>query len=170
MGISPIVAAAADGLGVPGVAAPRRCYGSGVKRVWDYPRPPAVKPCARRVRVEWDGEVLADSIRALIVLETTHPPTIYIPPADVRLGLLIATNVRRGVRAKRVTSMCSLPGTGRTQSPEATRLRTGGMRRCAITSRSIPVAWMSHGLTTSACKRSRATSTGDGSPAIWLAP
>jgi uncharacterized protein (DUF427 family) len=32
--------------------------------------------------------VLADSIRALRVLETSHPPTIYIPPADVRLSLL----------------------------------------------------------------------------------
>ena len=57
-------------------------YGGGVEQVWDYPRPPAVKACERRVRVEWAGEVLADSIRALRVLETTHPPTIYIfrPP------------------------------------------------------------------------------------------
>jgi uncharacterized protein (DUF427 family) len=29
--------------------------------VWDYPRPPAVKPCDHRVRVEWAGEVIADS-------------------------------------------------------------------------------------------------------------
>jgi uncharacterized protein (DUF427 family) len=32
--------------------------------------------------------VLADSIHALRVLETSHPPTIYIPPGDVRLSLL----------------------------------------------------------------------------------
>ena len=62
--------------------------------MWDYPRPPAVKPCDRRVRVEWAGEVLADSIHALRVLETSHPPTIYIPPADVRLSLLTASDAR----------------------------------------------------------------------------
>lgn len=59
-----------------------------MERVWDYPRPPVVKSCDRRVRVEWAGEVLADSSHALRVLETSHPPTIYIPPADVGLGLL----------------------------------------------------------------------------------
>jgi uncharacterized protein (DUF427 family) len=36
--------------------------------------------------------VLADSTHALRVLETSHPPTIYIPPAEVRLGLLTAND------------------------------------------------------------------------------
>jgi len=72
---------------------PAAVYGGGVERVWDYPRPPAVSPCERRVRVEWAGEVLADSIHALRVLETSHPPTIYIPPAEVRLGLLTGSDV-----------------------------------------------------------------------------
>jgi uncharacterized protein (DUF427 family) len=69
-------------------------YGGGVEQVWNYPRPPAVKPCDRRVRVEWAGEVLADSIHALRVLETSHPPTIYIPPTDVCLSLLTASDTR----------------------------------------------------------------------------
>jgi uncharacterized protein (DUF427 family) len=59
-----------------------------MERVWNYPRPPAVVPCERRVRIELAGEVLADSTRALRVLETSHPPTIYIPLADVREELL----------------------------------------------------------------------------------
>jgi uncharacterized protein (DUF427 family) len=59
-----------------------------VESVWDYPRPPAIAPCIRRVRVELAGEVLARSDRALRVLETSHPPTIYIPPEDVRADLL----------------------------------------------------------------------------------
>jgi uncharacterized protein (DUF427 family) len=59
-----------------------------VERVWDYPRPPAVEPCRRLVRVELGGEVLAESEAALRVLETSHPPAIYVPPADVRLDLL----------------------------------------------------------------------------------
>ena len=59
-----------------------------MERVWDYPRPPLLVPCERRVRIEWAGAVLADSTRALRVLETSHPPTIYVPPADLRADLL----------------------------------------------------------------------------------
>jgi uncharacterized protein (DUF427 family) len=51
--------------------------------VWDYPRPPALERCARRVRIELGGRVIADSAEALRILETSHPPTIYIPPGDV---------------------------------------------------------------------------------------
>ncbi len=58
------------------------------ERVWDYPRPPAVDACVRRVRLELGGRVLADSEHALRVLETSHPPTIYIPPADIDFSLL----------------------------------------------------------------------------------
>jgi uncharacterized protein (DUF427 family) len=59
-----------------------------MEKVWDYPRPPALEPCRRRVRVELDGVTLADSTAALRVLETSHPPTIYIPPDDIRMDLL----------------------------------------------------------------------------------
>jgi uncharacterized protein (DUF427 family) len=60
-----------------------------VENVWDYPRPPAVEPCPRHVRVELAGQVLAESDRALRVLETSHPPTIYVPRDDVREDLLV---------------------------------------------------------------------------------
>lgn len=62
------------------------------ENVWDYPRPPVIVPCTRHVRVELAGEVLAESDRALRVLETSHPPTIYLPPADVRADLLIESD------------------------------------------------------------------------------
>src|SRR3954447_20323466 len=58
-----------------------------MEHVWDYPRPPAVVPCERRVRVELGGETVADSTRALRVLETSHPPVIYIPRDDVHVAL-----------------------------------------------------------------------------------
>jgi uncharacterized protein (DUF427 family) len=51
--------------------------------VWGYPRPPALEPCIRRVRIELGGAIIADSRSALRILETSHPPTIYIPPADI---------------------------------------------------------------------------------------
>src|SRR3954453_5666244 len=65
-----------------------------MERVWDYPRPPAVQACTRRVRLELRGELIADSTRALRVLETSHPPTLYLPPEDVRGDLLSASAAR----------------------------------------------------------------------------
>jgi uncharacterized protein (DUF427 family) len=65
-----------------------------VERVWDFPRPPAVDRCARRVRIEAGGEVVADSTAALRVLETSHPPTIYVPPGDVRADPLVPSQAR----------------------------------------------------------------------------
>lgn len=63
-----------------------------MERVWDYPRPPAVARCDHRVRIELAGVVLADTTAALRVLETSHPPTIYVPPADTRTDLLVASD------------------------------------------------------------------------------
>jgi uncharacterized protein (DUF427 family) len=60
----------------------------GQESVWDYPRPPRIEPTSLRVRVEFAGVVLADSDRAVRVLETASPPTIYVPPDDVRRALL----------------------------------------------------------------------------------
>lgn len=74
-----------------------------MERVWDYPRPPVVVPCERRVRVELGGEVLADSTNALRVLETSHPPTIFVPPGDLRLDLLTPSETR--------TTWCEYKGT-----------------------------------------------------------
>jgi uncharacterized protein (DUF427 family) len=59
-----------------------------VESVWEYPRSPAVMPCLHRVRLELGGQVLADSTRALRVLETSHPPTVYVPLGDVRSDLI----------------------------------------------------------------------------------
>jgi len=38
--------------------------------VWDYPRPPRVESTSQRVRVIFNGEVIADSRQALRVVET----------------------------------------------------------------------------------------------------
>lgn len=65
--------------------------GPGQESVWDYPRPPRVERSGRHVQVVFDGEVIADSHRAVRVLETTHPPVYYIPPEDIRPGALVTT-------------------------------------------------------------------------------
>ena len=59
-----------------------------VESVWDYPRPPALDPSSERVVVRHRGHVLADTASALRVLETSHPPTYYIPFADVDWNFL----------------------------------------------------------------------------------
>lgn len=41
------------------------------------------------MRVELAGAVIADSERALRLLETASPPTYYVPVADVRSELLV---------------------------------------------------------------------------------
>ena len=59
--------------------------------VWDYPRPPALRHYDKRVHIILNGEVLADTKTALCVLETSHPPTYYLPPADIDMQKLKET-------------------------------------------------------------------------------
>ncbi len=56
--------------------------------VWDYPRPPRVEATDEHVVVEHAGRRLVDTRHALRVLETSHPPTYYLPVADVADGVL----------------------------------------------------------------------------------
>ena len=56
--------------------------------VWDYPRPPAVQPSRECVELVLGGAVLARSTRTVRVLETSHPPTYYVPTADFLDGAL----------------------------------------------------------------------------------
>ena len=75
---------------------PRRIEpGPGQESVWDYPRPPRVEPSAEHVVVELGGEVIAETRRALRVLETSHPPVYYIPRDDVADGVLEEIPVHR---------------------------------------------------------------------------
>ncbi len=56
--------------------------------VWDYPRPPRLEPTSRRIRIVHAGHTLADTVQALRILETSHPPVYYLPPTQVRMDLL----------------------------------------------------------------------------------
>jgi uncharacterized protein (DUF427 family) len=57
--------------------------------VWDYPRPPRLVGDDRHVRVVFAGVTVAETRRAFRVLETTHPPTWYVPASDVRFAYLV---------------------------------------------------------------------------------
>jgi uncharacterized protein (DUF427 family) len=54
------------------------------------------------VRVVFDGLTVADSSRALRVLETSHPPVYYVPPQDVLVDYL---------RPSPLHSVCEFKGT-----------------------------------------------------------
>jgi uncharacterized protein (DUF427 family) len=62
--------------------------GPGQESVWDYPRPPRVEPSDEVVEVWLGGQVVARSTRTLRVLETSHPPTYYLPAEDFADGVL----------------------------------------------------------------------------------
>ena len=54
--------------------------------------PTWTEPYPRRVRASLDGVVVADSTRALLLLEARHLPVYYFPPQDVRADLLEPTD------------------------------------------------------------------------------
>jgi uncharacterized protein (DUF427 family) len=57
----------------------RREPGPGQESVWDYPRPPRAEPDRRRAVLRHGGVVVADTADLVRVLETSHPPTFYLP-------------------------------------------------------------------------------------------
>ena len=89
--------------------------GPGQESVWDYPRPPRLEPTAARVRVVHGGHVVADTRRALRVLETSQPPAFYLPPDDVDLDVLAPSATRTFCEWKGSASYVDLevPGTAR---------------------------------------------------------
>lgn len=65
--------------------------GPGQESVWDYPRPPRLEDSPKHLQILFNGITLADSHQAKRVLETSHPPVYYIPPADVQMQYLQQT-------------------------------------------------------------------------------
>ncbi len=83
------------------------------------------------MRVVLGGETIAESDRALRVLETASPPTIYIPREDVRDDVLIEAGATcthiasgRGTRPRARRGRRQAGATGRLVLPEA----EGGLR------------------------------------------
>ncbi len=51
-----------------------------------------MEPTAKRVRVVFNGETIADSKRVLVMHETNHVPVYYFPIDDVRMDVMEATD------------------------------------------------------------------------------
>lgn len=65
--------------------------GPGQESVWDYPRPPRLEAVGQRLLVVCGSTVVADTTAGFRVIETSHPPTYYLPPGDCDTGLLVAS-------------------------------------------------------------------------------
>jgi uncharacterized protein (DUF427 family) len=59
-----------------------------MESVWDYPRPPRLERTTALLEVVLGGEVIASTTDGWRVLETSHPPTYYLPPESFRAGVL----------------------------------------------------------------------------------
>jgi uncharacterized protein (DUF427 family) len=67
--------------------------GPGQESVWDYPRPPRAERVSRRARIVHGGTLVLDTTDLVRVLETSHPPTYYLPRSEFRVPLLPATRL-----------------------------------------------------------------------------
>ncbi len=69
--------------------------GPGQESVWDYPRPPRLEEYSGRLEVVLGGVTIADTDRAdgpaYRVLETSHPPTYYLPREAFSTRSLVPT-------------------------------------------------------------------------------
>jgi uncharacterized protein (DUF427 family) len=63
----------------------------GQESVWDYPRPPRLEPVSKQIQIVLNDRVIADTTAGYRVLETSHPPVYYLPPNDIRMEYLHAT-------------------------------------------------------------------------------
>lgn len=61
---------------------------AGQESVWRFPRPAVAEPSSAHIVIEHAGHVIADSRATVRTLETSHPPSYYIPRADIAPGVL----------------------------------------------------------------------------------
>ncbi len=130
------------------------------------PAPPWPRPTSRHIRILHRGMVVVDSRRCVRTLETSHPPSYYVPPADVAPGVL---------RPSRRRSFCEWKGEAtyfdvavgdellRDVAWAYPRPVAGLRRPCAATSPSMPPRSKPASWTASASSRSPAASTAAGS-------
>ena len=66
--------------------------GPGQCSVWTFPRPAIAQSCAAHIMIEHRGAIIADTQASVRTLETSHPPSYYIPPDAIAPGVLRRTS------------------------------------------------------------------------------
>lgn len=60
----------------------------GQQSVWAYPRPAIAEPTGAHIVIEHAGVIIAATRASIRTLETSHPPSYYIPPSAIAPGVL----------------------------------------------------------------------------------
>ena len=55
--------------------------GPGQESVWNFPRPSIAQSVTAHLRIILGGKTIAETRQAIRTIETSHPPTYYIPTA-----------------------------------------------------------------------------------------
>lgn len=92
-----------------------------VEFVWDYPRPPRVEDCTKRIRILFQDKLIADTQRARRVLETSHPPVYYIPPQDIKMQYLRSSSYKTFCEWKGTASYYTVEVSGKKAEDAAWR-------------------------------------------------
>ena len=61
---------------------------AGQESVWDYPRPPRLDKFNGHIRIVFNKIIILDTNEAFRIVETSHPPTYYLPIRDFHDGVL----------------------------------------------------------------------------------
>ncbi len=62
--------------------------GHGQDSVWAFPRPAIAQRTDARIQIELRRQIIADTRAAIRTLETSHPPSYYIPRTDIAPEIL----------------------------------------------------------------------------------
>ncbi len=122
--------------------------GPGQESVWAYPRPPRVEPSSESVEVWVGGERIALTTQSWRVLETSHPPTYYLPRQAFVDGSLRSAQgssfcewkgrasyldlVGGGVVAARAGWFYPRPTSGFEAIADAVAVMPGAVERCVV--------------------------------------
>ncbi|NNC79213.1 MAG: DUF427 domain-containing protein [Acidimicrobiales bacterium] len=84
--------------------------GADQESVWDYPRPPAVVPDTRLVEVRGPTGLIASTTASVRVMETSLPPSFYLPPNSIEEDALVIDGHRSHCEWKGEAEYLRLPG------------------------------------------------------------
>lgn len=93
--------------------------GPGQESVWGFPRPPALRHCTLPIEVVLGGEVICRTSSSWQVLETSHPPTYYLPRDAFVPGALTSAPGASFCEWKGSARYLDVHGGGRTASAAA---------------------------------------------------
>jgi uncharacterized protein (DUF427 family) len=87
-----------------------------MRKVADFPRPPAIEKVPDTVEIVLGGQVIAHTTEAWRILETTHPPTYYLPRQAFTPGSLLPSRRTSFCEWKGLASYLTLVGGTRTEA------------------------------------------------------